>query len=197
MTGPSGQDAARGAAYTRCMHRLLRIALLAPLWSCSAGHPDGVEPVTGFELDRYLGTWYEIARLDHRFERGLSDVSAEYRRRDDGGVDVVNSGFNAGKREWQEARGKGYFVGPTNVGHLKVSFFGPFYGTYNVFELDDDYRYAMVSGADRGYLWILARDPQLDRATLEALVARAQELGFPTDELIFVTHDRHGAARNQ
>ncbi len=153
------------------------------------GVPDGTQVVTGFELDRYLGKWYEIARLDHRFERGMSNVTANYSMRDDGGVSVVNRGYKADDDEWEEAVGKAYFVGDTDVGQLKVSFFGPFYGGYNIIELDkNDYQYALVAGPDRDYLWILARTPELDPEVLSALVGKARELDFPTDELIYVAH---------
>ncbi len=154
------------------------------------GAPDGVEPVTGFELDRYLGTWFEIARLDHSFERGLSNVTADYSLRDDGGVRVINRGYNVEDGEWDEAEGKAYFIGDDDVGQLKVSFFGPFYGGYNVIELDEDgYQYSMVAGPDRSYLWILSRSPDLDDAVLERLLAKAGELGFPLGELIMVEHE--------
>jgi apolipoprotein D and lipocalin family protein len=158
------------------------------------GIPEGVSAVQDFELKRYLGTWYEIARLDHRFERGLSNVSATYTPRDDGGIDVVNRGYDASAGEWDEATGKAYFIGEPDVGRLKVSFFGPFYGAYNILELDrEGYQYALVAGPNRSYLWILARSPDPDPATVERLVATAAELGFPTDELIRVQHDRSSA----
>ncbi len=166
------------------------LAALALFLSACTGAPEGVEPVSGFDLDRYLGTWYEIARLDHSFERGLSNITANYSLRDDGGVRVVNRGYNVEKQEWDEAEGKAYFVGDADVGQLKVSFFGPFYGGYNIFALDrDGYEYAMVAGPDRSYLWILARSPDLDDAILEKLLAKAGELGFPLGELIMVEHD--------
>lgn len=156
------------------------------------GVPEGVEVVDGFELERYLGTWYEIARLDHRFERGLSNVTANYSRRaDEEGVDVVNRGYNERAGEWEEAQGEAYFIDTPYKGRLKVSFFGPFYGAYNIIELDkENYEYSMVAGPDRSYLWILARTPDLDEFTVERLVSAANELGFPTDELIYVDHDR-------
>ena len=166
------------------------LALLAMLITACTGAPDGVKVVSGFELDRYLGTWYEIARLDHRFERGLSNITATYSLREDGGVKVVNRGYNAEDGEWNEADGKAYFVGDEDVGQLKVSFFGPFYGGYNIIELDKDgYEYSMVAGPDRSYLWILSRSPDLDDAILDSLVTKAGELGFPVGELIIVDHD--------
>lgn len=167
--------------------------LTAVLQSGCAGAPDGVEVVTDFELNRYLGTWYEIARLDHRFERGLSRVTANYSMRDDGGVSVVNRGYQISSEEWEEATGKAYFVGAPDIGQLKVSFFGPFYGGYNIMELDkDDYQYALVAGPDRSYLWILARSPKLDKETLDALVNIAKNANFPIEELIYVDQSEIG-----
>jgi apolipoprotein D and lipocalin family protein len=164
------------------------LALLAGIAAGCTGVPDGVEAVKGFDLDRYLGTWYEIARLDHRFERGLTDVTANYAMRDDGGVRVLNRGRNE-DGEWEEAEGKAYFTEGPDVGRLKVSFFGPFYGGYNIIELDaDDYRFALVVGPSRDYLWILARQPRLDAVTLDRLVGTARDLDFPVDELIYVEH---------
>lgn len=151
--------------------------------------PDGIEPVTDFNLERYLGTWYEIARLDHSFERGLSEVTAEYSLREDGGINVVNRGFDTSSGKWRVARGKAYFVDASDVGRLKVSFFGPFYGGYNIIELDrENYAHALVCGPNRSYLWILSRLPRLDPAIMSELVSRAGSLGFRTDDLIYVKH---------
>src|SRR5690606_1673000 len=167
---------------------LLGLSVGALLGGCT-GVPEGIEPVTGFELDRYLGTWYEIARFDHRFERGLSEVTAVYSLRDDGGVKVINRGFEKESGTWKEAEGKAYFIESPDTGRLKVSFFGPFYGSYNIFELDKEgYEYSMVTGNDRSYLWILAREPELTRETLDRLVAKAAELGFETENLSYVEH---------
>jgi apolipoprotein D and lipocalin family protein len=154
------------------------------------GIPEGIEPVDNFELEPYLGTWYEIARLDHSFERGLSNVSAQYSLREDGGVSVLNRGYRTEKGAWDEAAGKAYFIGDPSVGRLKVSFFGPFYGGYNVFELGENYEYSMIAGPDRSYLWILAREPQLPQAMLDELLAKAEAAGYDTSELIYVEHDR-------
>ena len=167
------------------------VFLITALNSGCAGVPEGVTTVSEFELDRYLGTWYEVARLDHSFERGMSAVTANYSMRDDGGVSVVNRGFEESKGEWTSATGKAYFVGDSDVGELKVSFFGPFYGGYNIIELDkEDYQYSLVAGPDRGYLWVLSRSPQLDPKVLSTLVEKAKSLGFATDELIYVDHSR-------
>jgi apolipoprotein D and lipocalin family protein len=161
------------------------LAVLMALAGCS-GVPEGLQPVRNFDLDRYLGRWYEIARLDHRFERGLTQVTADYRLLEDDRVEVINRGFDPGKGEWREAKGVARFQGASDVGSLEVSFFGPFYGGYNVLVLDAGYRYALVAGANRDYLWILARDPQLDRATVDSLAGQAKAWGFATHALIFV-----------
>ena len=169
------------------MKKLLLVLALF-LTGC-VGLPEGVKPVENFKLDRYLGTWYEIARLDHSFERGLSRVTAEYSLREDGGVRVVNRGYSDKEREWKEAEGRAYFVDRADQGHLKVSFFGPFYGSYIVFELDrDSYQYALVSGPDKSYFWILARRPEMDKALKQRLVAKAAARGFDTSNLILVAH---------
>lgn len=161
------------------------LCVSALLGACT-GMPERVQPVTGFELDRYLGKWYEIARLDHSFERGLTQVTAEYSLRDDGGVRVVNRGYSDKKGKWEEAEGKAYFVGDETTGHLKVSFFGPIYSSYVIFELDQDYRYSFISGPDTSYLWLLSREPQVSEAVMQRFLAEATEAGFDLDELIIV-----------
>lgn len=166
----------------------LTLWLACALLAGCARIPDGLEPVRGFEPDRYLGTWYEIARLDHRFERNLTRVTATYAARQDGGIDVVNRGYDPGSGEWREARGRARFTGPRDVAQLEVSFFGPFYGGYNVIALDSDYSLALVAGPTRSYLWILARKPEAPPADVERLVERARELGFDTGQLIYVSH---------
>jgi apolipoprotein D and lipocalin family protein len=157
------------------------------LAGCS-GVPKGLQPVTGFDVQKYLGHWNEIARLDHRFERGLTDVTADYRKLPDGRIGVINRGFDAKKNKWKEAEGVARFQDRPDVGSLEVSFFGPFYGAYNVLVLDPQYRYAMVAGPNRNYLWILARSQHLDPETLAALVERAKGWGFATGKLIYIEH---------
>jgi len=161
------------------------IALLFVMTGCT-GVPKGIEPVTGFDQQRYLGTWYEIARLDHSFEEGLSQVTAEYRLNNDGSIKVVNRGYNAEAGEWKEAEGRAVFVGDSNVGHLKVSFFGPFYASYVVFELDDQYTTAYITGYDRDYLWLMSRTPEVSDEVLDACKERAEAEGFELGELIVV-----------
>ena len=164
-------------------------ALTLSLVGC-LGVPEGARPIQGFELESYLGKWYEIARLDHPFERGLSKVTAEYSLRDDGGVKVINRGFKSDSNEWEEAEGKAFFVGDTSTGKLKVSFFGPFYGAYNVIALDQEtYQWSMVVGPNTDYLWILSRTPVLDQVIVDQLLSQAESLGFKTDQLIFVDQE--------
>jgi len=177
---------------SRICHRAGQLLFLAPaLLAGCVSVPDGIEPVHDFDVQRYLGTWYEIARLDHSFERGLSNVSATYTRRDAGGIEVLNRGYHERSGKWKQAKGRAYLVGEPTTAHLKVSFFRPFYGSYIVIALEpDDYAYAMVCGANRSYLWILAREKTLDPSVRDDLLARAQHLGFQTSELIFVEHNR-------
>ncbi|WP_338512013.1 lipocalin family protein [Erwinia aphidicola] len=154
--------------------------------ACTTTPPNGITPISGFDADRYLGSWYEIARLNHPFERGLDHVTATYSKRDDGGLKVVNRGFNPKKQKWQESIGKAYFTGSPQQAALKVSFFGPFYGGYNVIALDKDYQHALVCGPNREYLWILSRTPQLAPQVKEQLVSQARQEGFAVDKLIWV-----------
>jgi apolipoprotein D and lipocalin family protein len=150
-----------------------------------------LEPVTGFELERYLGKWYEIARLDHSFEKNMTNVSAYYALRDDGGISVVNQGFHEKKEQWKTVEGRAYLLGARDVGSLKVSFFGPFYGGYHIICLDkNEYSYAMVTGPKRSYLWILAREKSLAPHLLSDLIGKAKNWGYNTEDLIFVVHDR-------
>lgn len=172
------------------MMRVFSIVLVSLALSGCLGMPETVEPVQGFEVNRYLGKWYEIARLDHPFERGLENITANYFLREDGGVAVVNRGFSLADKEWSEAKGKAYFVGDESEAYLKVSFFGPFYGSYVIFELEqDNYEYAFVAGPDLSYLWLLARTPNLDQAVIDKFLATSKQRGFDVDKIIFVNHD--------
>ena len=166
-------------------HLLLIIACLTT-GGC-LGMPEHVQPVSEFELNRYQGRWYEIARLDHSFERGLENVTAEYSMRDDGSVRVVNRGFSPENQEWSEATGKAYFVNSPDEGYLKVSFFGPFYGSYVVFELDkENYQYAFISGPDLSYLWLLSRTPEVSAEVISSFFKKSEARGFDTSQIILV-----------
>lgn len=166
---------------------LTGVALLLALVACkSPSPPNGVNPVADFDAERYLGKWYEIARLENRFERGLQQVTATYGKRRDGGLTVLNQGYDPHKKQWTSSEGKAYFTGKTTTAALKVSFFGPFYGGYNVIALDDDYQYALVSGPNRDYLWLLSRTPELPTEVKQRYLAIAQTLGFAVDTLVWV-----------
>jgi len=172
--------------------RRFGIVLLVLLLASCTGVPEGITPVKGFELPRYLGTWHEIARLDHSFERGMSQVTADYALNEDGSVKVTNRGYLDDKQEWKEAIGKAKFVGEESIGHLKVSFFGPFYGGYVIYELDHQgYQYAFVTSYNRKYLWLLARSPIIGDALKEQFISQASELGFDTEALIWVDQAIH------
>jgi len=166
----------------RSLHLLAMMAVLA-ITGCTR-LPEGITPVQGFELKRYLGEWHEVARLDHRFERGLTRVTATYSLREDGSVKVLNRGWNAAKGTWKQAEGRAVFIGASSEGRLKVSFFGPFYGAYTIMALDPE-RYSMICGPDRSYFWILSRESKLDPVILEKLLAQARDQGFATDKLIY------------
>ena len=172
---------------------LILLVIIVGLAGC-AGTPSEVDPVTGFQVDRYAGKWYEIARLDHPFEHGLSNVTAHYSLRKDGDIRVINRGYNTSEGRWKEAEGRAKFIAGPDVGSLGVSFFGPFYSGYNIIDLDrGSYRYALVAGNDRDYLWILSRSPELDTDMKARLLEKAESLGFAVDELIFVPHDRRNS----
>ena len=155
------------------------------LMGCT-GIPEGIEPVTDFDQERYLGTWYEIARLDHSFERGLSEVTATYSANPDGSIAVLNRGFDQEEARWREAEGVARFVDSSTVAHLKVSFFGPFYGSYIVFELGENYEHAFVSGFNREYLWLLSRSPQVSDTLRNEFLETITKLGFAPDDLVWL-----------
>jgi len=173
------------------MSKLIGSALLLAAAMGCTGVPKGLQPVSEFDVDRYLGRWYEIARLDHSFERNLSNVSATYARNDNGEISVTNRGYNEKTGQWKQIQGKARFIGDETIGSLKVSFFGPFYGGYHIIELDtDNYEYAMVAGPNRSYLWILSRSAAMETTILAELKSKAAEWGFETSKLIAVNHDR-------
>lgn len=169
--------------------RLILPLLLTFFLSACVTVPSGIQPIEAFDANRYLGTWYEIARLDHSFEKGLSHVSTEYSLRDDGGIQVKNLGFSSKEDKWNEAIGRAYFVGERDVAHLKVTFQWPFYGSYIVFQLDERYQHAYVTGNDRTTLWLLARTPQVDESIIDNFKKVAREKGFSVDDLIWVQQE--------
>lgn len=165
------------------------IAVALTLVACkSPTPPKDVKPVSDFNASRYLGKWYEIARLENRFEKGMEQVTATYGLRSDGGITVLNRGYDPIKNRWKESEGKAYFTGAPTTAALKVSFFGPFYGGYNVIKLDKDYQHALISGPNRDYLWILSRSTTLPETVKQDFLATARELGFPVEQLVWVKH---------
>ncbi|SEA14415.1 lipocalin family protein [Rubrimonas cliftonensis] len=170
------------------MQRMTAAAGCLALAACT-GAPDGVTPVTGFQPERYAGEWFEIYRLDHSFERGLTNVTATYALREDGRLSVVNRGWSPDDCAFDSVEGTARPIGAPGEASLAVTFFWPFAGGYHLFALDrEDYAWAAVSGPTREYLWILAREPALDAETDAALRAQAARLGFDTDALIAVSH---------
>lgn len=148
--------------------------------------PSNIEPVKNFQAKKYLGKWYEIARFDNHFEKGMTNVKAEYSLNSDGSIKVVNSGVNAKTGERTYADGIAKFVGNQDTAFLKVSFFRPFYGVYIVFELDGNYKYAYIAGDDKDYLWLLSRTPTVPKNVKEDFVSKAKKLGYNTSDLIWV-----------
>jgi apolipoprotein D and lipocalin family protein len=170
--------------------RIILLFLVSLVLTACSGMPDNITPVKNFELDRYLGKWYEIARLDHSFERGLEKITAEYTLREDGGISVINRGYSPKDDEWNVAEGKAYFVNGDDEGYLKVSFFGPFYGSYVIFELDEEnYQYAFISGPNTSYLWLLSRTPTLPKEVINRFIQITKELGFSTSDLIIANQE--------
>lgn len=173
---------------TFIMKRLIFITMALSLFSFLSSAQDTEydnSVIDDFDLFRYLGTWYEIARFDHSFERGLDNVTAEYLLRDDGMVDVINSGWKDGK--FEVANGKAKQPDPlTDPAHLKVSFFLFFYSDYNVMMLDDSYQVSLVGSKSPKYLWILSRTPELSDSVLDAVLEEAESRGYDTGKLIWV-----------
>ncbi|MDP1623200.1 MAG: lipocalin family protein [Bacteroidales bacterium] len=165
------------------------MGILGRLFSSCSTIPEGVVAIKPFDKAKYLGKWYEIARFDFKFERNLNNTTAQYSINDDDTIKVVNSGYNYEKKQWKEAIGVAKFVGEADVAMLKVSFFRPFYGGYNVIAIDNDYRYALVCGNNLSYLWILSRETTIPEDIKKNYLATAKNLGFNTSALIWVEHD--------
>lgn len=165
---------------------MLSVMLLS---ACTTRPPANVTPVSPFDLDLYAGRWYEIARTDQHFEKGLVRTQAYYSRNPDGTVEVVNRGFDPKKNQWEEAVGKARFIGKPTEAALKVSFFGPFYGGYNVVALDPAYQWALVIGSSVDSMWILSRKPYLSDEVRGKLLAKARALGVDEDKIVWVQQD--------
>lgn len=176
---------------------IIIISVAGLVSSCGASIPKNAKAVENFDLNRYLGSWYEIARFDFRFERDMNNVMAQYSLNEKNDVDVLNSGYNYKKEEWVSANGVAKFRGNKNIAALKVSFFGPFYSGYNVIALDDDYKYALVAGKSLDYLWILSREKSIPEDIKEEYLSIAQEIGYDTSKLIWVEHNKKSPYENE
>jgi apolipoprotein D and lipocalin family protein len=166
---------------------LLGLVSLFSFTGCS-NIPEGAVAVTPFDKAKYLGKWYEIARLDFKFERDLNNTTANYSVNEDGTIKVVNRGFNYKTNEWKEAIGIAKFRETDDVAKLKVSFFGPFYSGYNVIALDSEYKYALVAGKSTDYLWILSRQTTIPDDVKQNYLKIAGDLGYKTADLVWVEH---------
>lgn len=167
---------------------MVAFALLCFTVSCTS-MPEKAQPVNQFDVNKYLGTWYEIARFDYRFEKDLDNAIAQYSLNKDGSVSVINSGYNIKKDKWVSAEGTAKFRGDKNTAALKVSFFGPFYAGYNVVALQD-YQYALVAGKNLDYLWILSREKSIPENVKQNFISKAREIGYDTSKLIWVKQDK-------
>ncbi len=155
------------------------------------GLPKDIEPVNNFDINQYLGRWYEIARLDHKFEKNLTFVTADYRKISATEIEVINRGYNPTTQKWTEATGVAKFVQEKTIGHLKVAFMVPFYASYVVFDLDKQYQYAIVTGYNRDYLWLLSRTPTVTEAVYQHFLQQAKINGFNSEKLIKVSQQHH------
>lgn len=171
-------------------HLLLTLFALTIIVGACSTIPENTTAISPFDKDRYLGKWYEIARFDLSFERNLNNTTATYSINPNGTIKVVNKGYNTVKEKWSEVEGKAKFIGADSVAMLKVSFFGPFYGGYNVIALDPEYKYALVSGGSLNYLWILSREKSIPNSVKEEYLRIAEEIGFDTSALLWVEHDQ-------
>ncbi|WP_289665713.1 lipocalin family protein [Flavobacterium panacagri] len=170
---------------------LLGATIAFLLYSCSSSTiPKNATAVVDFDKAKYLGRWYEIARLDYKWERDLDNVTAEYSLNENGTIKVDNKGYNVKKDKWEQSIGKARFVKKDNIGMLKVSFFGPFYSGYNVIAVDDDYKYALVAGKSLDYMWILSRETKMPESIKADFLIKAQEIGYNVSNLVWVKHDK-------
>lgn len=158
--------------------------------------PTDATPIDNFDITKYLGKWYEIARLNYRYEKGLSNVTANYTMNNNGSISVVNKGYDEKKEEWESTKGKGKFIGDKKTGRLKVSFFGPIYSAYNIIALDKDYQSAVVVGSNTDYAWILSRTPELPEEVINQHLKTLEDVGVKTSEMVWPTHDKVSKSHN-
>lgn len=159
------------------------------LFSC-ATIPKNATPVKSFDKEKYLGKWYEVARFDFSFEKNLNNTTAEYSLNENGTIKVVNKGYDTVKKKWKQSIGKAKFVENDSIAMLKVSFFGPFYGGYNVLAIDEEYKYALVAGSSLKYLWILSRETSIPEDIKTKYLEIAQNVGYDTSKLHWIEHEK-------
>lgn len=177
------EGSGRGCAFSGVFFVMLPLAVILSLMSCRGATVDNTA-VQSVDLNRYLGKWYEIARFDHRFERGMTHCTATYTLQNDGKLRIINRGMKGDR--WKISEGKAKTTNEPGV--LRVSFFGPFYSDYRILLLADDYSYALVGGSSDDYLWILSRSPLLDEKAHATIMQEARRRGYNTDHLIWVNH---------
>ncbi|MEN2402270.1 lipocalin family protein [Flavobacterium sp. MC2016-06] len=170
---------------------LLGAGIAFILYSCKTTIPKNATAVDNFDQAKYLGKWYEIARLDFKYEKDLNNTTAEYSLNDNGTIKVDNKGYNVIKDKWEKSVGKARYVTKDNIGMLKVSFFGPFYSGYNIIAIDEDYKYALIAGESLKYMWILSRETTIPENIKAAYLKKAQEIGYNTSDLVWVKHDKN------
>lgn len=175
--------------HRKLLYSLIILVSMLGFYSC-ATIPKNVIAVKPFEKEKYLGKWYEIARFDFKFERNLNNTTAEYSLHENGSIKVDNQGYNTLKGEWKQAIGKAKFVKDDSIAMLKVSFFGPFYGGYNVIAIDEEYKYALIAGGSLKYLWILSRETIIPDDIKSEYLILAENVGYDTSKLLWIKHDK-------
>ncbi|WP_299777364.1 lipocalin family protein [uncultured Formosa sp.] len=176
--------------YSKHITHTTLLIIMALVFTSCATIPEKAEAVSPFNKEEYLGKWYEIARLDFKYEKDLNNTTANYSINPDGTIKVVNKGYNYVKKEWTEANGKAKFIDSDTIAKLKVSFFGPFYSGYNVIALTDNYKYALVAGKNLDYLWILSRETTIPEHIKQDFINQAKAIGYKTQDLIWVEHTK-------
>ena len=158
---------------------------MLPLLTFCSSNRSALKVVDDVDLNKYTGTWYEIARLPNRFEKGLKCITATYELREDGKITVINRGYQIeDPTEFEEAKGWAKVPNKEQPGKLKVTFFWPFFGKYWILDLDSDYQYALVGSPSRKYLWILSRKKKMDQEIYQNLIEKAKSMGFDTSKMI-------------
>jgi apolipoprotein D and lipocalin family protein len=168
---------------------IIGVVAVAALSSCRT-IPEGAVAVKPFDSEKYLGKWYEIARFDFRFEKGLNNTTANYSMNENGTIKVVNRGYDFRKDRWKQSVGKAKFLSDKDEAKLKVSFFGPFYAGYNVIALDQEYRYALIAGKNLKYLWLLSRETTMPQDVKDNYLSQAIQIGYDTSKLVWIGHSK-------